>query len=336
MGLRGDCLNECLFFFLKHSYPKTDLHKYLVNDLNFRIDIAANGAVREICCSSGFALKEGLIQFENYEFINGKSNATDKLEQLLNENKYVIIQTALHKVPISMKYNPAATESYTNHIFLMVHFDDKKYYIVDNLNIYNDANMVGKYNDVYQIDKKYFDPAMHECLRCSIPSINEEKSQSYVTILNSTLIAMAREFFSAESMSGTDGAVFGGRAALNELISLIDQRKLELLKETSWYGLVRDYLHWKLYNLRSKRFALYKTIISIPGFRNRNRIMLFFEEDFKYWSILCLLLEKAIVKEEQYLAASSVLALTKIRDIEEQLFSTVLNDNCNIGSAENP
>ena len=92
--IRGDCLPLNTYIVLTHKYPKIDrTYNLLVDDINFRISLLDDGQIGWIGYKNNSIRRSGIFEYRDYEYINRGCEAIDRLEEIINEEKYIMIQT---------------------------------------------------------------------------------------------------------------------------------------------------------------------------------------------------------------------------------------------------
>ena len=98
--VRGDCLPLNTYIVLKHKYTQIDnLHNLLVDDINFSIHLLNDGHIKGIGYKNDSIRKSGILKYTDYEYINRGVEAIDRLEEFIDNEGYIMIQTVNEWLP---------------------------------------------------------------------------------------------------------------------------------------------------------------------------------------------------------------------------------------------
>lgn len=244
VAIAGNCFEQLVAIILKNTWEsKVDYYALALEDVSFHIICDKDGyLIRSAIKCNDTGINKGLWNISKSIIQRDRKQAQEELENVLNERGYAIVRTVDELLAFSRYFGNYGMTKETfdydrfaekGHVFLIVGQDKDNYYYVDQP---NELDMkyyesVSGRRDIGVYPKEKFLDVFELYLGIYVADFNWEKIENISKVCDSVLIRSVWNFnnnYISRDIKKVNLAGSGGKAALHQLDSMLDEEKLEL------------------------------------------------------------------------------------------------------------
>ena len=322
--VRGDCLPLNTYIVLKHKYTQIDnLHNLLVDDINFSIHLLNDGHIMGIVYKNDSIRKSGILKYTDYEYINRGVEAIDRLEEFIDNEGYIMIQTVNEWLPYSIHYDSSYKfDSYRpGHIQIMIGYDAEQFYFVEDPAVINYQKFYAYSKDIGIIDRGKAIEVIGTYLNCINVNIDLEKYKN-IDLVVYEIIKESEKSYQTKNEYNEDGSItYYGRNAIKCLMDISNQQYIHLNDVDKRLGPINLYLRWKFRAIKNKRHLMYLFFKDFERRYYSTSITSLLQKDYLEWNKVWNIFEKRFMQQKYLWDQSIVKYFENILKIEDDIFS---------------
>lgn len=322
--VRGDCMPLNTYIVLKNKYTQMDnIHNLLVDDINFSIDLLSNGQIVGIEYKGDSMKKSGILRYTNCEYINKGAKAINRLEEFINNEGLIMIQTVNEWLPFSIHYNPSYKFDmyWPNHIQIMVGYDAEQFYFVEDPAAINYQKFNAYSKDIGIISRAELTEVIGIYLKCINVDIDMEKYKD-IDLAIYRILKATEKSYQKKNEYNEDGSVsYYGRNAIECLINISNQQYVQLNEVDKRLGPVNLFLRWKFRAIKNKRHILYLFFKDFERRYYSTLITSLLEKDYLEWNKVWNIFEKRFMQKKYLWDQSLARFFENILKIEDEIFN---------------
>lgn len=324
--IRGDCFPLNTYLVLKHKYTQLDdIYKLIIDDINFEIVLEKDGQINYIDYKNNSMIENDALIYSSQEYICQGTKAIAILEKLIDKEKYVMIQTINEWLPFSIHYDPNYTfnKIIPGHIQIIVGYDEKQFYFVEDPAVINYDKYKAFSKDVGMLDRAEVLEILGTYLKCINVSINKEKYKIIDSLIFNILMRSCKTYRKL-SAQDSDGRIYlYGRNAIKCLIDISKQEYIHLNEVDKKLGPINLFLRWKFRAIKNKRHVLFLFFKYFEKNYFPTKITALLETDYNIWNKIWYVFEKKFAKKEYIWDKHLAKYFENILEVEDELFNSI-------------
>lgn len=324
--MRGDCFPLNTYIVLKHKYTQLDnIYKLIIDDINFWIALGKNGKINYIGYKNNSMIENDVLIYSSQEYIRQGARSIEALEKFLDKDKFVMIQTINEWLPFSIHYNPnyKFDKITPGHIQIMIGYDEKQFYFVEDPALINYDKFNAFSKDVGMLDRTEALRILGTYLKCIDVRIDTDKYKMIDSLIFSIIKKSCRTYKKSNTYDSGGCIYLYGRNAINCLIDISKQEYINLNEIDKNLGPMNLFLRWKFRAIKNKRHTLFLFFKYFEKKYFQTKVTSLLKKDYDAWDKIWIIFEKKFAKKEYIWDRHLAKYFENVLGIEDELFNSI-------------